>query len=82
MEIWLEFFLAGVKETAQQTADNSREILALIDNDHRKIEQLDRPASLVLRVHQHLQRKPIMAIPATAEQLSLSSPSARRVGDA
>jgi Fic family protein len=74
-ETWLEFFLAGVKETAQQTADTSREILALIDNDHRKIEQLGRPASSVLRVHQHLKRKPIIKIPATAEQLSPSGPT-------
>jgi Fic family protein len=29
-ETWLEFFLTGVKETAQQAADTSREILTLI----------------------------------------------------
>jgi len=29
-ETWLEFFLSGVKETAQQAADTSREILTLI----------------------------------------------------
>src|SRR6202030_4138776 len=28
-ETWLEFFLSGVKETAQQAADTSREILTL-----------------------------------------------------
>jgi len=74
-ETWLEFFLAGVKETAQQAADTSREILALIEKDRRTIEVLGRPASSVLRVHQHLQRKPIITIPATAEQLSLSAPT-------
>jgi Fic family protein len=74
-ETWLEFFLTGVKETAQQTADTSREILALIEKDRRKIEDLGRPAASVLRVHQHLQRKPIITIPATAEQLSLSAPT-------
>ena len=50
-------------------------ILALIDGDRHKIEALGRPASSVLRVHQHLQRKPIMTIPATAERLSLSAPT-------
>ena len=73
-ETWLEFFLTGVKETAQQTADTSREILAVIERDRRKIEDLGRPAASVLRVHQYLQRKPIITIPATAEQLSLSAP--------
>src|SRR5208282_1791553 len=74
-ETWLEFFLTGVKETAQQAADTSREILTLIEKDRRKIEELGRPAGSVLRVHLHLQRKPIITIPATAEQLSLSAPT-------
>jgi Fic family protein len=74
-ETWLEFFLTGVRETAQQAADTSRQILELIEGDRRRIEQLGRPAASVLRVHQHLQRKPIVTIPATAEQLSLSAPT-------
>jgi Fic family protein len=64
-----------VKETAQQAADSSREIVTLIERDRRKIETLGRPAASVLRVHQHLQRKPIITIPAAAEQLSLSAPT-------
>jgi Fic family protein len=32
-------------------------------------------AGSVLRVHKHLQRKPIVTIPATAERLSLSAPT-------
>ncbi len=74
-ETWLEFFLTGVKETAEQAAYTSRKILALIESDRRQIEGLGRPASSVLRVHQHFQRKPIITIPATAEQLSLSAPT-------
>jgi Fic family protein len=74
-ETWLEFFLTGVKETAQQAADTSKEIHTLIEKDRRRIEELGRPAASVLRVHQHLQRKPIITIPATAEQLSLSAPT-------
>jgi hypothetical protein len=70
-ETWIDFFLTCVKETAQQAADTSREILTLIEKDRRTIEKLGRPAGSVLRVHLHLQRKPIITIPATAEQLSL-----------
>src|SRR5207244_10847116 len=73
-ETWLDFFLTGVKETAQQAADTSKEILTLIEKDRRKIERLGRPAASVLRVHQHLQRKPIIQNPATAERLSFSEP--------
>ena len=32
----------------------------LIEQDRRKIEEIGRPAGSVLRVHQHLQRKPII----------------------
>lgn len=74
-EMWLEFFLTGVKEIAEQAADTSRKILALIESDRRQIEGLGRPASSALLVHQHLQRKPIITVPATAEQLSLSAPT-------
>lgn len=74
-EAWLEFFLDGVRDTAEQAADTSRKILALIESDRRQIEGLGRPASSVLRVHQHLQRKPIITIPATADQLALSAPT-------
>jgi Fic family protein len=74
-ETWLEFFLTGVKETARLAADTSKEILTIIEEDRRKIEEIGRPAASVLRVHQHLQRKPIIAIPATAAELSLSAPT-------
>jgi hypothetical protein len=46
-----------------------------LKQDCRKIGKLGRQAASVLRVHQHLQRKPIIAISATAEQLSLSVPT-------
>ena len=74
-ETWLEFFPDGVREIAEQAAATSRKILALIESDRRQIEGLGRPASSVLRVHQHLQRKPIITIPATAERLALSAPT-------
>lgn len=60
---------------AQQAADTSKEILTLIEEDRRKIEEIGRPAASVLRVHQHLQRKSIITIPATADELSLSAPT-------
>jgi Fic family protein len=43
-ETWLEFFLTGVKETAQQSADTSREILTLLEQiAARSSSLLDRP---------------------------------------
>ena len=74
-ETWLEFFLAGVKDTSAQASQSAHQILTLFEEDRRKIERLGRPAASILRVYQHMQRKPILSIPATAEQLSVSAPT-------
>jgi Fic family protein len=74
-ESWLEFFLAGVKDTSAQASQSAHQILTLFEEDRRKIERLGRPAASIIRVHQHMQRKPILSIPATAEQLSVSAPT-------
>ena len=77
-EAWLEFFLTGVKETSEQAADTAKLILELFEKDRRRIEQLGRPAASALRVHQHLQSRPIISIPKAAEKLKLSAPTVRK----
>ena len=74
-EAWLDFFLAGVTETANQAAETARRILALFDGDRRRIEGLGRPAASALRVHQLLQGKPLATIPGAAKALALSQPT-------
>jgi Fic family protein len=74
-ETWLEFFLTAVKETSDQAVNSARRILALIDSDRRKIEGLGRPAASVLRVFQHLQTSPILAIASAAEKTGISFPT-------
>jgi Fic family protein len=74
-ETWLEFFLAGVRETADQAAETARRILALFEADRRKLEDLGRPAASALRLHQFMQTRPIISIPAAARKMSLSAPT-------
>ena len=74
-EAWLDFFLVGVRDTAEQAASASREILALFNRDREKIETLGRPAASVLRVFQHMQRNPIIAIPSAAKRIGISAPT-------
>ena len=74
-EAWMEFFLTGVKETAQQAVDAARRILELLDADRKKIEALGRPAASVLRVFQHAQRNPIFSIQGAAQKLGISFPT-------
>jgi Fic family protein len=74
-EAWLDFFLVGVRDTSEQAAHAAREILRLFNDDQRKIETLGRPAASVLRVFQHMQRNPIVAIPSAAKRIGISAPT-------
>jgi Fic family protein len=74
-EGWLDFFLIGVRDTAEQAASAAREILEHFSQDQKKIETLGRPAASVLRVFQHMQRNPIIAIPSAAKKIGISAPT-------
>ena len=74
-EAWLDFFLVGVRQTADQAAAAARRIIVLFEDDKRKIEALGRPAASVLRVFQHMQRNPIVSIPAAAQKIGISAPT-------
>ena len=74
-ESWIEFFLTGVRDTAGQAVDTAREIMALFDEDRAAIKTLGRSAASVFRVHDFLQRRPIVTIQAATKELSLSLPT-------
>lgn len=74
-EAWIEFFLTGMRETAGQAVDTAREIMGLFETDKEAINALGRSAASVFRVHEFLQRRPIVSIQAAAKQLSLSLPT-------
>ena len=68
-EEWLEFFLEGVVVTSEQAAKSARTALQLFDDDRRKIEGMGRNAGSALRVHFHLQRKPLTSIASVRHNL-------------
>jgi Fic family protein len=74
-ESWVRFFLAGVKETADQAADTARALMKLGTEDEAKIQKLGRGASSALRVHRLLQRSPILTIARAVQLSGLSVPS-------
>lgn len=74
-EEWLEFFLEGTAITAQQAADAAVELVRLFAEDRQRIQTLGRPASSALRVHEYMQKKPLMNIGAAADALGLSIPT-------
>jgi Fic family protein len=74
-EEWLKFFLEGTESTARQAADTAVELVRLFAEDRQRIETLGRSASSALRVHEYMQKKPLMNIGAAAESLGLSIPT-------
>ena len=49
--------------------------MTLFEENQRQIESLGRPAASVLRVFQHMQRNPIVSIPAAARKIGISAPT-------
>ncbi|HEY3826167.1 MAG TPA: Fic family protein [Bryobacteraceae bacterium] len=75
-EAWLDFFLTGVKQTAEQAIGNALRIVALLDADRKKIETTGRPAASILRVHEYAQMHPIFSIAAAAGKIGITFPTA------
>lgn len=76
-EKWLDFFLTGVLETAEQATSAAKQILKLFEKDRGRIETLGRPAGSALRVHQYLQGKPITSVAMAAKALRVTEPTVR-----
>lgn len=68
-EAWLRFFLEGVVEVAESAADTTRRLLALIDGDRRRIQELGRAAASASRVHEIAARELVLRIPQVARTL-------------
>lgn len=76
-EEWLEFFLEGVQVTAEEAVNSATKILKVFAEDRRKIEDLSRTATTSLRIHELLQKKPIISVPMVSAELNLSAPTVR-----
>jgi Fic family protein len=74
-ETWMDFFLTGAADTAEQATSTAKELMALFETDRQKIAQFGRAASSTLRVHEFLQRRPMITIQAAAKDLNLSVPT-------
>ena len=74
-ETWMEFFLTGVAETAEQASETARELIALFGGHRQRIATLGRAAPSALRVHEFLQGRPIVTIQAAANALGMTFPT-------
>jgi Fic family protein len=74
-ETWIEFFLTGVIETANESVETEQQILALFEEDRTHIRTLGRSAASTLQVHDLLQRQPIIGIIPASRALKVSHPT-------
>lgn len=74
-EAWLDFFLTGVADTANQAFDAATRIVELFKHDRERITgQSERPGS-ALRIHDLLQQNPYLTANLLVERTGLSAPT-------
>jgi Fic family protein len=76
-ETWMEFFLTGVAETAEQAVATARELMAMFEAHRQKIAGVGRAAPSALRVHELMQAHPIVSIQTVSKKLGVSFTTAR-----
>lgn len=59
LEEWLQFFLNGVIYTAEQAVKTIQRILALLEEDRKKIQVMGKASASALIIHDMLQKSPI-----------------------
>jgi Fic family protein len=74
-EPWLEFFLDGVAETANQAFDAATRIVGLFKEDRDRITVESERAGSALRVHELLQQNPFLTANVLVERTGLSAPT-------
>jgi Fic family protein len=83
---WLDFFLQGVRDAANQAAETAVEIDRLFREDKEKIDLFGRGAPSALIIYQLAQENPIFSIKHAARGSKFSFPTAsaaiRRLTDA
>ena len=74
-EAWLDFFLAGVAEIANQAFDAATRIVDLFKRDRERITAESERAGSALRVHEYLQQNPFLNANLLVERTGLTAPT-------
>ena len=75
-EVWLEFFLIGVKEVADQANGAARRITKIFENDAEKISKLKRAAASARKVPDVMRQRPIVTVAMVMELCDTTAPTA------
>ena len=75
-EEWLDFFLRGVEETANQAAETAGRLLRLFQKDRALVHALGRKGMSALKLQDILQRQPVITVPRLVKKHGFSGPTA------
>jgi Fic family protein len=74
-EAWLDFFLTGVADTANQAFDAATRIVELFKADRERITAESERAGSALRIHDLFQQNPYLTANLLVERTGLSAPT-------
>lgn len=74
-EAWIDFFLQGVAETAEQATQAAQRIFQLSNTDRHRAGTLTNGALSAVRLHQWMLTRPIFTISEAASELDLTFPT-------
>jgi len=74
-EAWVDFFLEGVVNTAQNAVQTAQRLVALFKEDTQKIQTFGRVASTALRVFNALCERPILTLNEACRRTGVTFPS-------
>src|SRR3990167_35789 len=77
-EEWIQFFLKGVIETANQAIETAQRILKIFTADRTKYEAIGKPPASTLIVHGYLQRHPITDARKAVELCKIPLPTVNK----
>lgn len=75
-EAWLQFFLEGVRTTAEGAVSTAERLTAMFRGHRSAIESKGRRAGSALRVHESIKARPILSMPEICRATGLSFPAA------
>jgi len=76
-EEWLNFFLEGVTQTAEQATKTTSRMINLFNKDEEKIKELGRAKDSALKVFEYYKSRPLNSVPSITKRLKMTAPTAR-----
>jgi Fic family protein len=78
-EEWIQFFLKGVHDTANQAVESAQMILRIFEEDRKKIEAMEKSVASALIIHHNLQKHVITDAKKMMTLCKISLPTVNKV---